>query len=79
MKYEQQLIDIISRAKQLPTLAPDQELIASGILDSFDIITLVASIEERFSILVDGEDINATTFGTARAIAALLESYEAGK
>ena len=33
-----------------------QDFISDGMLDSFDVVTLVSELEEKFSIAIDGED-----------------------
>ena len=44
-----------------------------GMLDSFDLMTLVATLDERFSIKIDGTDILPENFANVDAIAALIE------
>lgn len=44
-----------------------------GFLDSFDIITLVSMLEERYKIQIDGLDIIPDNFCTADAIIRLLK------
>jgi acyl carrier protein len=43
-----------------------------GLLDSFDLITLVSEIDERYGISVDGGDIIPENFCNLEAIQALL-------
>lgn len=47
--------------------------IESGMLDSFDVITLVTELEEVFDIQIDGEDILPENFSGIDAIAVLVE------
>ena len=44
-----------------------------GMLDSFDLMTLVATLDERFSIKIDGTDILPENFANVDAITALIE------
>ena len=44
-----------------------------GMLDSFDLMTLVATLDERFAIKIDGTDILPENFANVDAIAALIE------
>ena len=44
-----------------------------GMLDSFDLMTLVATLDERFSIKIDGTDILPENFANVDAIVALVE------
>lgn len=50
-----------------------ENFIIDGYLDSFDIITLVNSIEENFGILIDGLDIIPENFCSIEAIAAVIK------
>lgn len=49
-----------------------------GMLDSFDLTVLISSLEERFGISVDGEDIVPENFRNTEAIASLLRKYKVG-
>lgn len=52
----------------------DRDLLASGILDSFDIVRLVVDIEEAFSLQIDIDLIIPDNFRTANSIIRLMES-----
>jgi acyl carrier protein len=52
--------------------------IAAGMLDSFDMITLVDTLDKTYGISIDGEDIVPEHFGGLAAIAALLGKYGVG-
>lgn len=49
------------------------DFIEDGFLDSFDVVTLVAELENRFQILVDALDILPENFCSAEAIAAIVK------
>ena len=51
----------------------DIDFIEAGMLDSFDIITLVTDLEENFDIRIDGSDILPEKFCRLRAIENLIE------
>ena len=44
-----------------------------GMLDSFDLMTLVSTLDERFAIKIDGTDILPENFMNVDSIAALVE------
>jgi acyl carrier protein len=46
-----------------------KDFIADGMLDSFDIISLVTELEEKFEILIDALDIVPENFCSVEAIA----------
>lgn len=51
----------------------DIDFIEAGMLDSFDIITLVSDLEEIFDIRIDGSDILPENFCSIKAIENLIE------
>jgi acyl carrier protein len=48
------------------------DFIEAGMLDSFDVITLVTELEEQFDIQIDGEDIVPENFSSINAIKDLI-------
>jgi len=51
------------------------DFIESGMLDSFDIVSLVTSLDEEFGISINGTDILPDNFCTIDAIIQLLSKY----
>ena len=49
-----------------------EDFFGEGMLDSFDLMTLVATLDERFGIKIDGMDILPENFANVDAIAALI-------
>ncbi len=47
--------------------------IEAGMLDSFDMVSLVDELEEQFSIKINGIDVIAENFSTIDSIVALLK------
>ena len=50
-----------------------ENLLDSGIIDSFDIVDLIDSLENLFGIQIDGDDIIPENFESIDAIARLVE------
>lgn len=50
----------------------DKDFIEAGMLDSFDVLTLVTDLEEKFNIKIDGGNILPENFGSINAIKDLL-------
>ena len=65
----------------LAEIRPEYDFTASscfiedGLLDSFDIVTLVAALEETFSISIDGEDITPENFKNLETLGHFLQRY----
>lgn len=51
------------------------DFVAEGMLDSFDIVTLVAALERNFCVSIRGTDIVPENFQTMRSIENLLKKY----
>jgi len=50
--------------------------IEDGMLDSFDIVTLVTELEDAFGISIDGEQVVPENFSTIDGIINLVETSE---
>ncbi len=51
------------------------DFIEDGMLDSFDMVSLVDELEEQFEIKIDGVDVVAANFSTLANIEKLLQKY----
>lgn len=49
------------------------ELVEDGLLDSFDIVTLVSEFDKAFGISIDGADITPDNLNTVEAIVEMLK------
>lgn len=49
------------------------DLIAGGIIDSFEVVNIVVELETEFDIEIDPEDVVAENFSTVDAIVKLVE------
>ena len=47
--------------------------IADGLLDSFDIVTLVSELEDNFDVLIDGEDVIPENFDSIESIMNIIQ------
>lgn len=54
----------------------EEHLVDDKILDSFDIVSLIAEINESFDIAVTAKDILPENFNSAKALYALIQRLE---
>lgn len=57
-------------------LKPDQPLISSGLIDSFSLVDMALFVEDTFGVHIDDSELNAETFDTLEALAALIASRQ---
>ena len=74
MKSKEKVKEILIQLKKgIEKNLESEGLVSDGILDSFDIISLITELEETFDIEIDPEDVTSENFESVNAIAALVE------
>ena len=66
---------ILSQICPESDFATSSDFIADGMLDSFDIISLVSELDRTFFISIDGEEILPENFNSFGAIETLLGKH----
>jgi acyl carrier protein len=56
------------------TIAPEEPLISSGLIDSFRLMDLALYVEDTFGVRIEDTELNANTFDTLSQLAALIAS-----
>jgi acyl carrier protein len=69
----EQLIEILTELRPEFDFTGNDDFIENGMLDSFDVITLVSTLDERFGISIDGVDVLPENFASIDKIIALLQ------
>jgi len=70
---KQQIVEILSEVRPEFDFNQDMDFIEAGMLDSFDIITLVNTLDEKFGISIDGVDVLPENFSSVERIENLLK------
>ncbi len=70
---KEKVIEIIKDNRPDLDIDDSVEFVTDGLLDSFDIVTLVSEFDKAFGISIDGADINPTNFNTLDAIVEMLK------
>ena len=69
------IIEILTEIRSEFDFTEGVNFIDNGMLDSFDIVTLVTALDEEYKISIDGTDIIPDNFSTVNAIEILLSKY----
>lgn len=69
------LLDALETIRPEVDFANSEDFIKEGILDSFDIVTLVAEMEKRFGITIDGEDVTPENFKNIETLEQFVQRY----
>lgn len=77
MEIEEKICTILTDIKQMEGIR-DKKLVSDGLLDSFDMIRLVGSLENEFGIKIQGDEINLENFDTVAAISMLVQKSQQG-
>ena len=70
------LMRILSELSSDIDFETENALIDGGLLDSFDIVTLVAEIDDTFGIEIPAEALIPENFNSAKAIFALIQQLQ---
>jgi methoxymalonate biosynthesis acyl carrier protein len=69
------LLAILQSIRPESDYAVSADFFAEGLLDSFDLVTLVSELDRTYAISIDGTDIVPENFRNVAAITALLRKY----
>jgi acyl carrier protein len=68
----EQIISILTELRPEFDFNQEVDFIEEGMLDSFDVVTLVSELDSKFGISIDGMDIVPENFSTIESIENLL-------
>jgi acyl carrier protein len=67
-----ELIEMLKTIRPEVDFAASDDFIADGMLDSFDVVTLVSAMDKNYGISISGVDIVPENFKNLQTIEALL-------
>ena len=70
---KEKVLEILSNIRPEFDFTEDVNFIEEGMLDSFDIVTLVSDLDSTFGISIDGVDIVPENFSSVDSIINLLK------
>lgn len=74
---KEQVISILKELLPAAIISDSVNLVEQGIIDSFDVIRLVAALDEFYDISIDGMDIIPENFATVDTIVNVLKKNRA--
>ena len=74
MGYKEEISGYIRKKYNVDNLQDDTSLFASGIIDSFGILELVAYLEQKYSLRLESKDLIKENLETVIAISRLIEA-----
>lgn len=72
----EKVLEILKGIRSDVDFMNEKQLIDAGVLDSFDIISLVGELNDEFDIEIDAEDLEPKNFNTVEAIVALVKRLQ---
>ena len=70
------VLQILQEIRQDVDFEKEAKLIDDGILDSFDIISIVSELNDNFEIEITADELEPENFNTLDAVVALVESLQ---
>jgi len=71
----QHILKILQEIRPESDFAKSTDFLADGLLDSFDMVTLVATLEKAFVIRIEGTEIIPENFSNVDTLRRLLLKY----
>ncbi len=76
MNFKDIIINALQEVRPDLEISGDEKLIEDGLLDSFDIVTLILEINEAFGLDLGPESITPENFNTVQDIEALVKTMK---
>lgn len=68
-----ELLELLKDIRSDVDFEAEENLIDDGIIDSFDIVSIIGEVSERFGVEISVDDILPENFNSAEALYALIE------
>jgi len=69
----EELLELLKEIRSDVDFEKEENLVDDGLIDSFDIVSIISEIGERFDVEITVDDILPENFNSAKAIYALIE------
>ena len=75
MTIEKKVLEILSEIRPEVDFSASGDFLEDGLIDSFDLISMVSDIDSKFGISIDGTKILPENFNSLQAIVNLIKEY----
>jgi acyl carrier protein len=73
---EAKILSVLKEIRpEIETFSSSKNFILEGLLDSFDMVLLVAELDKIFNISIDGEEVTLENFMNLSSISSLITNY----
>lgn len=72
----EKILEILKSVRSDVDFENEKQLIDDGILDSFDVVSVVGELCDEFDITITAEDLEPENFNSVEAILALVERLQ---
>ena len=69
------IVELLTEIRPEFDFTAEDDFVTNGMLDSFDILTLVVALDETFAISINGTDIIPENFSSFDSISKLVRKY----
>lgn len=76
MSTKEQILNILNEVKPTKNLEGITDIVESGYLDSFELMSLIAQISDTFAVEVGIDEIVPENFNSVDAMAAMVEKLK---
>ena len=73
MSIKEQVVSILHQIKPTKDLSEVTDIIESGYLDSFELMSLIAQLSDDFAVEIEVDEIMPENFNSVDAIVAMVE------
>ena len=78
MEDMEKLLEVLKGVREDVDFQNEKLLIDGGVLDSFDIITIISELNDAFDIEIDVDDLEPENFNTVEAMLELIRNLQEG-
>jgi acyl carrier protein len=71
-ELEQFIVSELTQGRGIDSVAPDEDLLASGIVDSHGVMEMVAFLKQRYGVSVTDDDLTPENFQSLSSIEAFV-------